>query len=152
MLLAAIAFLIAAGGLVFGRLNLSQGAKRRAGLVVAASFAAALAFSALRLPPLALLAILVGTGYIANIAVRDRGDRQERGDEEQARAAPPPRGGGAMTRGEALAVLGLDGNPDATAINAAHRRMIVRAHPDQGGSDYMAAKVNEARGILLGKD
>lgn len=59
------------------------------------------------------------------------------------------RKGGTMTRAEALAVLGLDGNPDRETIGEAHRRLIQRNHPDRGGSDYLASRINEARDVLL---
>jgi len=62
-------------------------------------------------------------------------------------AAPPA--GGPMTRAEALAVLGLAEGADAAAIRAAHRRLMRAAHPDQGGSDWLAARVNQARDLLL---
>ncbi|MDO9713540.1 J domain-containing protein [Paracraurococcus lichenis] len=66
-------------------------------------------------------------------------------------AQPPPggRGGGKMTREEALAVLGLQEGADEAAIRSAHRRLMRAAHPDQGGSDWLAARINEARDILL---
>ena len=60
----------------------------------------------------------------------------------------PRRRAEAMSEAEALSILGLSAGADIAAIEAAHRRMIVRAHPDQGGSDYLAAKVNEARAVL----
>lgn len=69
-----------------------------------------------------------------------------------AEAAGPPPGapaGGRMTREEALAVLGLAEGADAAAIRAAHRRLMRAAHPDQGGSDWLAARINQARDILL---
>lgn len=68
-------------------------------------------------------------------------------------AAPPPwprAPGGKMTRAEALEVLGLEEGADAATIRAAHRRLMRAAHPDQGGSDWLAARLNEARDILLG--
>ncbi len=66
-------------------------------------------------------------------------------------APPPPRGsGGKMTRAEALEVLGLAEGADEAAIRAAHRRLMRAAHPDQGGSDWLASRLNEARDVLLG--
>jgi len=58
---------------------------------------------------------------------------------------------GAMDRAEALRVLGLDDGADRDAIKAAHKRLIAGLHPDHGGSDYLAAKINEAKDVLLGK-
>ena len=56
---------------------------------------------------------------------------------------------GPMTRAEALRVLGLDDDADAEAIQAAHRRLQTRLHPDAGGTDHLAAMVNEARDVLV---
>jgi hypothetical protein len=60
---------------------------------------------------------------------------------------PPP---GAMTREEAYAVLGLKPNSGEKEIRAAHRRLMKQYHPDHGGSDYLAAKINQAKDILVG--
>jgi hypothetical protein len=57
---------------------------------------------------------------------------------------------GPMTREEALAVLGLAEGATLDQIRAAHRRLMRTAHPDQGGSDWLAARLNQARDILLG--
>lgn len=66
--------------------------------------------------------------------------------------APPPgrAPGGRMTREEALAVLGLAEGASEAEIRGAHRRLMRTAHPDQGGSDWLAARLNEARDVLLG--
>jgi hypothetical protein len=61
----------------------------------------------------------------------------------------PGRGGGAMSREEALAVLGLKPGADRAQIIAAHRRLMRAAHPDQGGSDWLASRINAARDILI---
>lgn len=58
-------------------------------------------------------------------------------------------GGGAMSRDEAFAVLGLKAGADPADIRAAHRRLMKEFHPDKGGSDYLAAKINQAKDILL---
>lgn len=54
-----------------------------------------------------------------------------------------------MSRQEALQVFGL--TPEATPedVRREYRRLMKRVHPDPGGSSYLAAKVNEARDVLL---
>ena len=68
--------------------------------------------------------------------------------------APPPgtgaSSGAKMTRTEALKVLGLEVSATDEEIRAAHRRLILQNHPDKGGSDYLASKINEAKDVLLG--
>ncbi len=54
-----------------------------------------------------------------------------------------------MDGDEARRVLGLPPTADAEAIRAAHRRLVARVHPDQGGSAELTGRVNAARDILL---
>jgi len=65
--------------------------------------------------------------------------------------APPPRAGSsAMGRTEAFEVLGLKPGATEDEIHAAHRRLMRMAHPDTGGSDWLASRINQARDVLLG--
>ncbi len=88
------------------------------------------------------LPLLLSTLY----AVRRLWPRRRR------RAAPSPapaRPAEAAALRDARALLGVDERADETAIRAAHRRLIARNHPDAGGTQALAEKINEARTILL---
>ena len=55
-----------------------------------------------------------------------------------------------MDRTEAFLILGLTADASRDDIKAAHRKLISGMHPDHGGSDYLAAQINQAKDILLG--
>lgn len=54
-----------------------------------------------------------------------------------------------MTRTEALAILGLPEGADEDTIQESYKRLMMKIHPDQQGSEWMAAKLNAARDFLL---
>lgn len=74
-----------------------------------------------------------------------------------ARTAPGPQQtgvpaapNGTMSREEAYQVLGLEPGASPDQIRAEYRRLMKKMHPDQGGTTYLAARINEAKEVLLG--
>ena len=81
---------------------------------------------------------------------RQPGWRESAGKEQDNARANGP-GNQTMTPEEAREVLGVAPNATDREIKAAHRAMMKDMHPDQGGSTYFAAKLNQARDVLLKK-
>ena len=83
-------------------------------------------------------------------AYLDRTEGETWRDNVEGDGAPASPGGGQMTREEALAILGLQAGAGKEEIREAHRRLMQKLHPDRGGSDYLAATINQAKRVLLG--
>lgn len=79
-----------------------------------------------------------------------------RPDWRQAASGGSGSGGGAraqgdvMTRDQAYAILDLEPGASAEQIKEAHRRLMMKLHPDHGGSTFLAAQINRAKELLLG--
>ena len=71
-----------------------------------------------------------------------RGQQDTRGSHQDARGA-------SMSAAEAAQVLGLGSHPARPEIVRAHRRLMQKIHPDQGGTTYLAQQLNEAKRVLL---
>jgi DnaJ domain len=68
---------------------------------------------------------------------------------QQQHQREPTRSRVKMSRDEALRVLGLGAGATTEDVKAAHRRLLKDYHPDKGGSDYLASKINEAKDVLM---
>lgn len=76
---------------------------------------------------------------------RNGHEKQGHGNEQ----TKPPPSSGSMTPQEALQVLGLELGATPDEIRRAHRALMRVNHPDQGGSVWLAARINQARDLLL---
>ena len=56
-----------------------------------------------------------------------------------------------MTHREAARILGISPSATSQSIHEAHRRLMLKNHPDKGGSPFIASKINDAKKMLLEK-
>ena len=118
---------------------------------------AAVLFAA-KLFPIALMVLLAAGGVTGIEIWRERTMAAEAEAEAStapgahanaAHHAPPP--GGIASDEEAASILGVASGASVDEVRAAHKRLIARLHPDQGGTDFLAAQINAARDRLIGR-
>jgi hypothetical protein len=84
-------------------------------------------------------------------AYLDRAHPSWREDMARQDGEAPARPSGKMSREQALKILGLEADANEEDIRRAHRELMLKLHPDRGGSTWLAAQINEAKDVLIGK-
>jgi len=116
-------------------------------LKVVGLLAVATVLFAAKLFPLALMILFAAGGVTAIELWRERAIKEMNEFAPGSGSAPRT----ALGREEAAAILGVAIDAGEEEIKAAHRKLIGQLHPDKGGSDYLAAKINDARTVMLQK-
>ncbi len=89
------------------------------------------------------------TSYYLIRVIRQRGGHQYKESDQHQKNQSSGLFQANPSTNEAQQILGLSNNPDKQQIIKAHRSLIQKLHPDRGGNDYLASRVNLAKDVLL---
>lgn len=145
----AVFFALAAAAWVLVRAGKGGERNNIVRLRIVGLLAVATVLFAAKLFPLALMILVAAGGVTAIELWRDRAIKALSDTAPGAGTAPAPRG--EMGVEEAASVLGVAVDATDDDVKAAHKKLIAQLHPDKGGSDYLAAKINDARRVMLEK-
>jgi len=153
LMLGKVAILLALGAAAWVLFRVGKGrvdeSKTMFRLKVVGLLAIAAVCFAAKLFPIAFMILLAAGGVTAIELWSGRAIRGLENLTPGAGAAPSP--AATMKVAEAAAVLGVAPDAGEAEIKAAHKKLIAQLHPDKGGNDYLAAKINDARRVLLEK-
>jgi hypothetical protein len=113
-------------------------------LKIVGALAVAVVLFAAKLWPLAFMTVIAAAAIAAIEVWRDR---QIKAEDLLLKDAAGPRA--SMGADEAASILGVPAEASAEEVRAAHRKLIAQLHPDKGGTDYLASKINDAKDLLL---
>jgi hypothetical protein len=118
-------------------------------LKVVGLLAVATVMFAAKLFPLALMILVAAGGVTAIELWRDRAIKSM--NDMTPGAGRTPTAGAKLGVEEAAAILGVTVDASDDEVRTAHKKLISQLHPDKGGTDYLAAKINDARNFMLEK-
>jgi len=121
----------------------SEAGRRRVEQILTGALVVAGAVFLLARAGLPWLAVGLVALYVVSRRIGDYMRPKRRNDDVSA-------GRASMSREEAYQVLGLPPGASPDQIRAEYRRLMKKMHPDQGGTTYLAARINEAKDVLLG--
>lgn len=145
----AVFFALAAAAWVLVRAGKGGERNNIVRLRIVGLLAVATVLFAAKLFPLALMILVAAGGVTAIELWRDRAIKALSDIAPGAGTGPAPRS--EMGVEEAALVLGVAVDATDDDVKAAHKKLIAQLHPDKGGSDYLAAKINDARRVMLEK-
>lgn len=147
----AILLALVAAGWVLLRAGKSDGERSRAvfRLKVVGLLAVSTVLFAAKLFPLALMILVAAGGVTAIELWRERAIKSL--NDMAPGAGTAPMGRTALSVEEAAAILGVLVDASDEDVKTAHKKLISQLHPDKGGTDYLAAKINDARKFMLEK-